>query len=95
MTLSLLLAILATASVVAVWGTMFGLIAEDPLVRARGWAIAALGVSISVAACGEWHHTSAARVISAVVILLGSQRLLQVPRPSADSGTIMSDRKTT
>lgn len=94
MTLSLLLAILTTAVVVAVWGTMFGLIAEDPLVRARGWAIAALGVSIGVAACGEWHNTPAARVISTVVILLGSQPLLQSRRPSLDSVAVLSDRNT-
>jgi hypothetical protein len=93
MTLSLLLAILATSAVVAVWGTVFGLMADDSLVRARGWAIAALGVSIGIAACGEWHHSPAARVISAVVILLGGQRLF--PYHSADSLAVLSDRKTT
>lgn len=94
MTVSLLLGLLATAAVVGIWGTIFGLIAEDPLVRARGWAMAALGVAIAIAACGEWHGASSPRVVSAVVILVGGRQLLHLHRPPTDTA-VMSDRITT
>jgi hypothetical protein len=49
MTISVLLAVLSTAALVGVWGILFGLIAEDRFVRARGWAIAALALAVGIA----------------------------------------------
>ncbi|HET6422977.1 MAG TPA: hypothetical protein VFG20_04795 [Planctomycetaceae bacterium] len=80
MTLPLLLALFATATVIAVWGTVFGLIAEEAVTRARGWALAAVGLAVGIAACGSWHDSQAARVISTIVIVLGSRPLLLIER---------------
>lgn len=82
MTTSLLLAVVATAVLVAGWGLLFGLLAELPQVRARSWLIAAVGLAVGIAACGAWHGVPATRVICPFVIVLGCQPLWRLPRRS-------------
>ncbi len=96
MTTSLLLAVLAMAAVVITWGGLFGLIAEDRLVRARGWAIAAMALAIAFAACGEWHNTPGGRLASAFLILFGGGLILHARKTTEktvdDSADLVIDR---
>jgi hypothetical protein len=96
MTISVLLAVLSTAALVGVWGILFGLIAEDRFVRARGWAIAALALAVGIAVAGEWHHSDAGRVVSAWLVLVGAWLIWSAQRvvncAEVDTDLVATDR---